>query len=163
MKTDWNEIADCLRSEIIEYGALLSGFEAQQKAIFSRDSEEVLRISGEIEKQVAVVHTARESRERKVAAFALENGRPQNATLRSLVTVFEADAQPLIEALITDVNLLVHRIRRANRHNHTLLARTVAAHREALRVLRPGSFNGTYSAAGRVPGISPAVALQAAG
>ena len=156
MKTVWNEIADCLRSEIIEYGALLSGFEAQQKAIFARDSEEVLRIGGEIEKQVAAVRGARENRERKVAAFALENDRPQNATLRSLVPVFDTDAQPLIEALISDVNVLVHRIRRANRHNHTLLARTVAAHREALRILRPGSCNSTYSAAGRVPARSGA-------
>jgi flagellar biosynthesis/type III secretory pathway chaperone len=163
MNNDWNNIADCLRGEISEYGALLNAFEAQQRALFARDSEGVLRISGEIEDQVRVIRDTRDRRERAVAAFAISNDRPQTATLRSLIDLFEAAAQPLIEALIKEVNVLIHRVRRINRHNHMLLARTVAAHRETIRMLRPGSYDSTYTASGRIPGIAPAVALQAAG
>jgi flagellar biosynthesis/type III secretory pathway chaperone len=110
-----------------------------------------------------VIRDTRDRRERAVAAFAISNDRPQTATLRSLIDLFEAAAQPLIEALIKEVNVLIHRVRRINRHNHMLLARTVAAHRETIRMLRPGSYDSTYTAAGRIPGIAPAVALQAAG
>lgn len=163
MNTDWNEIADRLRGEIAEYGALLNAFEAQQQALFARDSGSVLRIGGEIEEQVRMARDVRDRRERAVAAFALGHGRPAAATLRSLLELFEPVAQPLIEALIKEVNVLIHRLRRTNRHNHMLLARAVSSHRETIRALRPGSYDSTYSPAGRVPGIAPAVALQAAG
>jgi flagellar biosynthesis/type III secretory pathway chaperone len=163
MNNDWNEIAGCLRDEISEYGALLNAFEAQQHALFGRDSEGVLRISGEIESQVRVIRDTRDRRERVVAAFAIAHGRPQAATLRSLINLLEPDAQPLVEALIKEVNVLIHRVRRANRHNHMMLARTVTAHRDAIRMLRPGSYDSTYTAAGRTAGISPAVALSAEG
>jgi flagellar biosynthesis/type III secretory pathway chaperone len=52
--------------------------------------------------------------------------------------------------LINEVNLLLHRVRRTSRHNHSLLSRAVEVQQETLQLLRPNSFTRTYSPAGRV-------------
>jgi len=70
--------------------------------------------------------------------------------LRALLPLLDADARPLLEALIDEVNLLLHRVRRTSRQNHTLLTRAVEIHQEVLQQLRPTSFLKTYSPAGTV-------------
>jgi flagellar biosynthesis/type III secretory pathway chaperone len=76
----------------------------------------------------------------------------------------EPEARPLVEALIDEVNHLIHRARRITRHNHALLARVVETHQEFLRVLRPEAFATTYAANGRMSGaVRTPPALQAAG
>ncbi len=92
----------------------------------------------------------RERREQAVARFATERGQPANSTLRALLPHIEADARPLIEALIDEVNALLHRVRRLSRHNHTLLTRAIEVHQEVLQQLRPNAFTKTYSPAGMV-------------
>jgi flagellar biosynthesis/type III secretory pathway chaperone len=73
-------------------------------------------------------------------------------------------ARPLIEALIGEVHRLLHKLRRAARHNHELLARTVELHQETLQQLRPESFSKTYSPGGRMTAtLQPASSLRATG
>jgi|CXWL01.1.fsa_nt_gi flagellar biosynthesis/type III secretory pathway chaperone len=161
----WPEIATLLRAELAEYGALLALFDAQQSALFARDAKEVLRLSAAIEQQVRAVGEGRQQREKLVAGFAREQGQPEQATLRSLLPCIESTAHPLLEALIGEINHLLHRVRRLNRQNHLLLSRTVSFHQEALEQLRPQVFTKTYTPAGRMhmssgPGTST---LQAAG
>jgi len=146
----WQDIAGLLRTELAEYGGLLALFAEQQKFLFQRDANAVLRLSGDIERQVRTLEQCRGDREAAVAAFATARGQPAGATLRSLLPHVEATAQPLIEALIAEINHLLHRVRRTSRHNHTLLSRTVEVHQEALQQLRPNAFTRTYSAGGRV-------------
>jgi flagellar biosynthesis/type III secretory pathway chaperone len=150
MTTHWDSIADCLRAEIAEYGGLLHLFEETQRCLFERDAEGVLRFSQEIEHVTRTLGNCRIQREKTVADFALANDRPANTTLRSMLPLVEPDAQPLIEALINEVNTLLHRVRRISRHNHMLLSRTVQMHQETLQQLRPHSFTKTYTPAGRV-------------
>jgi flagellar biosynthesis/type III secretory pathway chaperone len=162
---NWEFIAETLRAELADYGGLLHLFEAQQRALFSRDPDTVLRLAGEIEQQAHAVADSRARREQAVAAFAAQHDRPANTALRALLPLIEADARPLIEALISEVNLLLHRVRRTSRHNHTLLSRAVEMHQETLQQLRPQSFTKTYSPAGRVSvsASQPSVTLRAAG
>lgn len=150
MSQPWEYIADCLRAELADYGGLLQLFESQQRSLFSRDPEAVLRCAGEIEAQARAVAESRTRREQAVAGFAVANGQPVTASLRSLLPHITAEARPLFEALISEVNLLLHRVRRTSRHNHTLLARAVELHQETLQHLRPQSFVKTYSPAGRL-------------
>lgn len=160
----WQLIADSLREELAEYGALLALFEQQQQSLFSRDADAVLRLGGEIEDQARILTDCRLRRERASASLATALGLASDATLRSLLPHIEADARPLLEALINEVNHLLHRVRRASRQNHTLLARAVEVHQETLRQLRPDAFMKTYSAAGRVSlAAASAPALRAAG
>lgn len=150
MTTHCESIVTALRQELSEYGGLLILFENQQRALFDRDPDSVLAQAALIENQTNVVIESRQNREKVVAAFALEQNRPANSTLRSLLPLFAADARPLLEAMIDEINRLLHRVRRTSRHNHTLLARTVDVYQETARLLRPQAFVKTYSPAGRV-------------
>lgn len=165
MSRPWEFIADCLRSELADYGGLLHLFENQQRSLFGRDADAVLRCAHEIEQQALAVAESRCRRERAVAEFAEENGLPSTSTLRSLLPFFEEAARPLLEALISEVNTLLHRVRRTSRHNHTLLSRAVEVHQETLQQLRPNAFTRTYSPGGRlaVAAAHPPSTLRIAG
>lgn len=162
----WEFIAECLRTELADYGDLLRLFEAQQRALFNRDANAVLHHATDIENQARSLGDSRGRRERAVTSFALENGRPGSSSLRSLLPLIDPDARPLLEALINEINALLMRVRRTSRHNHTLLSRAVEVHQETLQHLRPQAFTRTYSPAGRMS-VTPAAAavgtLRAAG
>lgn len=165
MNEPWINITECLRSELAEYGCLLRLFEDQQHSLFNRDAENVLQLSNEIEQQVRHLHEYRRNREETVASFAVSHGHPVTTTLRALMPLFEPEVRPLLEALIGEVNVLIHRVRRVSRHNRTLLAHTVESHQQMLRTLKPDSFLQTYAPSGRVAHTMarPMPALQAAG
>lgn len=150
MTTVWQVIAECLRAELVDYGELLRLFEAQQRSLFNREPDQVLRYANEIECQALRLAECRTQREAAVAQFAVAHGQPSTTSLRAMLPLIEADARPLLEALINEVNALLHRVRRTSRHNHTLLSRTVEMHQETLQQLRPQSFTKTYSPAGRI-------------
>lgn len=162
---DWHAIANDLRSELVEYGELLRLFEAQQRSLFNRQPEDVLRYANEIERQALTLSESRTRRESAVAEFAVANGQPSTTSLRAMLSLIEPDARPLLEALINEINTLLHRVRRTSRHNHTLLARSVETHQEILQQLRPTSFTKTYSAGGRisVANAHPSSTLRATG
>lgn len=161
----WEFIAECLRAELADYGCLLHLFEEQQRGLFNRDADTVLRLGTEIEQQARAIAESRSRREQAVADFAGQHQRPTTSSLRSLLPLIEADARPLLEALINEVNLLLHRVRRTSRHNHSLLSRAVELQQETLQQLRPNAFTKTYSPGGRVSVVSanPSVSLRAAG
>jgi flagellar biosynthesis/type III secretory pathway chaperone len=163
--THWEFIAECLRQELADYGGLLHLFEAQQRALFDRNPDAVLGYAAEIDRQAVALADCRSRREEAVAAFAVAQDRPATSTLRALLPLIDAEARPLLEALINEVNALLHRVRSTSRHNHTLLARAVEVHQETLSQLRPQAFMKTYSPAGRlsVAASRPASTLRAAG
>jgi len=163
--THWEFIAECLREELADYGGLLRLFEEQQQHLFNRDANAVLRLANEIETQARTLAECRCRREQAVTAFAQLHGRAATSSLRSLLPDVEPDARPLLEALINEVNALLHRVRRTSRHNHSLLSRAVDVHQEMLQQLRPNAFTKTYSPAGRVSVATahPSSTLRAAG
>lgn len=166
MNEPWTIIADALRVEIAGFGDLLNLFEQQQQRLFARDTDGVLHLSGAIEAHTRKMQADRQHRESLVAAFALTHDQPATATLRSLLPFTPPAARPLLEALIGDVNRLIHRVRRLTRQNHLLLARAVESHQELMRSLRPDTFQQTYSAEGRktlTANTRAAGALQATG
>ncbi len=165
MSAAWEAIAECLRSEISEYGCLLHLMEEQQRCIFGRDPRAVLKSNALIRAQVDVLEDCRRRREEKAAAFAAGHGRPATATLRSLLPFVVPEGRPLVEALIGEVNRLIHRVRRTMRLNQRLLAGTVECYQELLRRLWPAAFTTTYAADGRVSIASPRTVptMQAAG
>ena len=150
MNTAWETIATCLRDELQEYGGLLGLFEEQQGALYRCDASAVLAIVSTIEEQALQASKKRLQRERVVREFAAAQGRPTDVTLRQLLPCFPAEVRPMLEALIDEVNRLVHRARRGVRQNALLLQRAVEMHQEALRILRPDAFTKTYSLHGQV-------------
>lgn len=150
MTTTWQSLADLLRTELAEHGALLQYYNDQQECLFSRDAQGVLLLSDVIKEQVGKLQVQREKREEAISSFAKHLNQPPESSLRALLPFIEAEARPLIEALIGEVNHLVHRVRRAGRHNHHLLARTVSLHRETLNQIRPGGVTETYAPNGNL-------------
>ena len=150
MIPSWQDLADHLRAEAAEYGRLLGLFEEQQKVLFQRDPHTVLALGRTIQQQAGILEGLRRSRERAVAAFAEGHGHPPTASLRSLLDLLPLAARPLWEALIGEINHLIHRVRRTARLNHRLLGSVVECHQELLRRLQPDSFTKTYSPNGRV-------------
>ena len=165
MSNSWEFIAQCLRAELAEYGGLIHLFEAQQASLSSRDPEAVLGFATRIESQARSVANCRQRREQAVAEFAEQNGWPVNSSLRAMLSSIEADARPLLKALITEVDLLLRRVRRTSRHNHTLLSRAVEMHQEALQHLRRQTVTKTYPPAGRIAlsAANPPLRLRVAG
>lgn len=150
MNTAWETIAHCLRDELQEYGGLLGLFEEQQGALYRRDASAVLASVTTIEEQARLAAKKRLAREQIVREYAVALGRPADSTLRLLLPTFPDEVRPMLEALIDEVNRLVHRARRGARQNALLLQRAVEMHQEALRTLRPDSFTKTYSPHGQV-------------
>jgi hypothetical protein len=150
MKHDWENIAECLRGEIAEYGRLLNLIEDQQKLIYQRDSAAVVRHHPVLEAQVAVLHACRGRREEAAREFAARRAEPSARTLRALLPLVAAEARPLLAALIAEINHLVHRVRRSMALNQRLLACTVECQQEFMRRVWPAAFTKTYAADGRV-------------
>lgn len=164
MSNSWEIITESLRNELQEYGALLGLYEDQQVNLLRRDADAVLQLAGSIESQVARAHHARELRERLVRTFAQNQGQPADTTLRGLLPLFPTEVRPMLDALIGEINILIHRIRRDARQNQVLLARAVETHESIIRLMRPDSGSTkTYSAKGSVSVSSGSTAWQATG
>lgn len=163
MLTPWETIANHLRTELQGYGGLLALFEEQQANLLRRDPDAVLSLAQTIEQQARNTAEHRLQRELFVREVAEQNGYPSDATLRQILPVFPSEVQPLLGALIDEVNHLIHRVRRGARQNQQLLARAVEMHQETLRAIRPARFVKTYSPRGQVSVASGDSAWQAAG
>jgi len=150
MNSAWELIAHSLRDELQEYGGLIGLFEEQQGALFRRDASGVLASVSAIEEQARAAGSKRLVREQLVRDFALSIGYPEDAKLRTLLEHFPVEVRTMLEALIDEVNRLVHRARRGVRQNTLLLQRAIELHQETLRSLRPESITKTYSPRGHV-------------
>jgi flagellar biosynthesis/type III secretory pathway chaperone len=160
MNITWEHIADCLRNEVQEYGDMLRLFEEQQECVFNRDPARLLQLIETTKDATQRAEEARRLREECVSSFASGMGRASDASLRTLLPIIDDEARPLLQALIEEVNRLIHRVRRITRQNHLLLSRTVQLHQGLLRQFYPGAFTSTYSARGRVS-VAPAASLPA--
>ncbi len=165
MNATWESLADCLRNEVQEYGGLLNLFEEQQACIFRRDAGRLLQLVDAIDCAARGAEAVRRQREECASAFATGCGRSAGATLRSLLPLCEDTARPLLEALINEVNVLIHRLRRTAHQNHLLLAHAVDLQQSLLREFYPGVFTQTYSSGGRsaITAAAPLPSYQAAG
>lgn len=128
----WEDIAESLRQELAGYGGILPRFEHQTGTLFGRELDKFPAGSPSIEELASALVDCRRERERRVAAFALEHGRAPDSPIRSLLDLIDADARPLLEALIDEVNCLLARVRIAGRQNPALLSRLPELYRELL-------------------------------
>ena len=160
MNTTWERVADCLRDEVQEYGGLLRLFEEQQECVFNRDPDRLLQLIESIKEAAQRAEEIRFRRESCIRLFAVELGHAAGESLRSLLPAVDDEARPLLQALIDEVNRLIHRVRRITRQNHLLLSRTVELQQGILRQFYPGAFTPTYSALGRIS-VAPASPLPA--
>jgi hypothetical protein len=146
----WTPVVEALRCELAEYGGLLQLIDGQQKKIFALDSEGVAEFVPQLEQQGETARERRGEREAAVRQFATAHGQPVHLPLRQLLPVFPPEVRPLLEALIDEINQLLHRTKQRTRQNQMMLHRLVDLHRELAPALRPQAFTKTYSRHGQV-------------
>jgi flagellar biosynthesis/type III secretory pathway chaperone len=146
----WPPLVDLLRLELQEYGGLFNLLGRQQDQIIERKPDAILVLNDEIDAQTQTVADLRVRREALVEELHARAGASGSVTLRSIIPYFPADVQPLLEALMNDINLMLRRTRQKARQNHLLLARAMELTEQTLRVLQPENFTRTYARSGKV-------------
>ena len=150
IQTHFQEIVVMLQNELQEYGGLLHLFDRQQKCIVHQDPTGFLDINVDVDEQIAKLSHCRLGREELVRQTALALGKSKDITLSALSHSFAAEHQPLLRALIDEINDLITRTQRRTRQNRMLLAQCVESARQLLGVRNPGAMPGTYGAHGQI-------------
>ena len=150
IQTQFQEIVAMLQNELQEYGGLLHLFDRQQKCIVHQDPTGFLDINVDVDEQIAKLSHCRLGREELVRQTALALGKSKDITLSALSHSFAAEHQPLLRALIDEINDLITRTQRRTRQNRMLLAQCVESARQLLTLSNPGAIPGTYGAHGQI-------------
>ena len=150
IQVNFKEIVSALQNELQEYGGLLHLFDRQQQCIVHQDPTGFLDINMDVDEQIAKLTQIRHNREELVRQSALVAGKPEDITLSALTHSFQPEHQPLLKALIDEINDLITRTQRRTRQNRMLLAQCVESARQLLAVRNPGAMPGTYGAHGQV-------------
>ena len=150
IQTQFQEIVAMLQNELQEYGGLLHLFDRQQKCIVHQDPTGFLDINVDVDEQIAKLSHCRLGREELVRQTALALGKSKDITLSALSHSFAPEHQPLLRALIDEINDLITRTQRRNRQNRMLLSQCVESARQLLAVSNPGAIPGTYGAHGQI-------------
>jgi flagellar biosynthesis/type III secretory pathway chaperone len=146
----FQEIVSALQFELQEYGGLLHLFDRQQQCIIHQDPSGFLDINVDVDAQIAKLTHCRQQRELLVSRIAVALGKPSDVTLSALINSFQPDHQPLMRALIEEINDLITRTQRRTRQNRMLLAQCVESARQLLNITNPGAIPGTYGAQGQI-------------
>ena len=150
IQTQFQEIVAMLQNELQEYGGLLHLFDRQQKCIVHQDPTGFLDINVDVDEQIAKLSHCRLGREELVRQTALALGKSKDITLSALSHSFAPEHQPLLRALIDEINDLITRTQRRTRQNRMLLSQCVESARQLLAISNPGAIPGTYGAHGQI-------------
>ncbi len=156
MKPDVEHLIACLREELTQYGELLALMQEQQELIIGRHAEVLQRNLAAVEQQVARVTAARTAREqaRKVIITAL--GAAPETPFRQMTAELPAEYQPLLEALVAEINQILLRVQQWLRQNHLLLSRSLDLMQRMIQNLFPAAGTGrTYGRRGYVASVTP--------
>ncbi len=149
MKPFFQNVIHALRSELHEYGGLLHLFQQQQQSVLRHDPEGFLNLNEEVDAQIDHVTQCRREREELVRQTALEIGSDPNTPLTGLLVHFPTELQPLLKALIQEINDLLHRTQRRIKQNHFLLGQCLELARQMVALTKPELSTGAYNARGK--------------
>jgi signal transduction histidine kinase len=116
-----DQIIYALRAELLEYGGLLNLFDQQEEAILNQKPATVTEVALRLEAQLATVR-ARSFRRKGLVSALTPNAGAWPALFRTM-PCFPLAMRPLLEALLTEVNRLIAKVRRRAQQNQMLLAR----------------------------------------
>ncbi len=146
----WKSLANALRLELQEYGALLNLLNEQQGGILGRDPENLINLNLSIEKQIEMTNSMRTNRVKITGALALDEERPQSTPIGDLLDDLPDSVRPLLEALIDDIRAILDKLRTRARQNQMLLSRARELTEDILQTLQPQERIKTYGAGGKL-------------
>ncbi|MBM3834489.1 MAG: flagellar protein FlgN [Verrucomicrobia bacterium] len=150
MKAELEDLISTLREELTQYGELLALLEQQQDLIVSRSAEGLLENLGAINAQVPVVAAARQHRDQLRKDLAAAMGQATTLSFQHLCKLVPQEYQPLLGALIEEINDLLLRSQQRLRQNHLLLSRSLDLMQQMISSLFPSSGGQTYNQMGAV-------------
>ncbi len=150
MKLELEKLIQTLREELTQYGELLALLEDQQELIVSRSAEGLLENLAAINAQVPRIALARKQRDELRQAVAVALNQTPATTFRQLIVLLPRDYQPLLSALVEEINSLLLRSQQRLRQNHLLLSRSLELMQQMIYSLFPSSGGQTYGQTGAV-------------
>lgn len=146
----WEEFVNVLRNELEEYGALYNLLEEQQRCMLARESESLLAMCDSIERQTLQCNLLRDFREQIIVRMLNEWGIARKfQSMAELVPVFPDSKQPLIAALVDQINNNIARVRQKSRQNQLLFSRATEVIEQVIFTVQPQTVK-TYNRKGTI-------------
>ena len=153
---DINRLIESLREEMTQYGELLALMQEQQELIINRQPQELLTNLNEVNVQMEKIAEARQAREQARATLTTQLNATQETTFKQMTSQLPAEYQPLLEALVDEVNALLQNVHKWLRQNHLLLKRSLDLMQGILQNVYPDQASPkTYGRQGVVSPVNP--------
>ena len=153
---DINRLIESLREEMTQYGELLALMQEQQELIINRQPQELLANLNEVNGQMEKVAAARQAREQARVSLATQLGATQDTTFKQMTSQLPEEYQPLLEALVHEINALLQNVHKWLRQNHLLLKRSLDLMQDILQNVFPAKASPkTYGRQGSVSPVNP--------
>jgi len=157
MNEELNNLITALREELTQYGEILALMQEQQQFIINRSANELLLNLNEVNEQLEKVAFARAEREACRRALMATLDGSEETTFRQMTEMLPSEVQPLLSALVEEINQLLQRIQKWLRQNHMLLKRSLDLMKQIMQGMFPSSSAtaGTYGRGGQVSPVTP--------
>ncbi len=127
----WDELVNALREELQEEGGLLRLVNQQTEILYRRDVPDAKRIEEQIDGQLKLAARCTQHRELILRHTAALIGLGEAAKTSDILGSFPEYVQPLLEALVSEVDRLSGRVEERIKQNQSLkdrfLSRTASA------------------------------------
>jgi FlgN protein len=116
----WDELVNALREELQEKGGLLRLVNQETEILYRRDGPEASRVEEQITNQLQLAARCTQSRELILRNTAGNMGLSEDAKTADILGCFPEYVQPLLDALVTEVDRLSARLEERLKQNHNL-------------------------------------------
>ena len=157
MNEELNNLIAILREELTQYGEVLALMQEQQELIINRAANELLINLNTVNSQMEQVAQVRQQRELARQQLVDSLGGTEETTFRQMTEMPPAEVQPLIDALVQEINQMLQNVQKWLRQNHILLKRSLDLMQTIMKNMFPSSsaVAGTYGRSGQVSPVNP--------
>ena len=157
MNEELNSLITALREELTQYGEVLALMQEQQQFIINRSANELLLNLNVVNEQMEKVSVARNHREARRRALVATLGCSEETTFRQMTEMLPEERQPLLTALVEEINQLLKNIKKWVKQTNMLLRRSLDLHNQIMQGMFPSSSStaGTYGRGGQVSPLTP--------
>ena len=157
MNEELNNLIAILREELTQYGEVLALMQEQQELIINRAANELLINLNTVNSQMEQVAQVRQQRELARQQLVDSLGGTEETTFRQMTEMLPAEVQPLIDALVQEINQMLQNVQKWLRQNHILLKRSLDLMQTIMKnMFRSSSaVAGTYGRSGQVSPVNP--------
>lgn len=131
----WEALAEVLRHEAQEYGALVNLIVEEQNHILDRKAEALLQILEKIEAQVAANQRVAKDRNEFIRTLSASYNLPGNTPLKDFVKFAPDTMYGLFDALAYEIRTLAERTHRLAKQNQFLLTNAFELSKSLLEAL----------------------------